>query len=97
MCVEVISYCAIFTNAFLLLIVKQKDYYFIAFSILTLNVIALLIAYINDKLKEKVGFNCSSLLIIQTSHFRSQKSHMHYMSCHGMNSHRKKGCSFSLR
>lgn len=54
MCVELMSAFAIFMNAFIVLIVKQKEHYFIAFAILLSNFIALVVAFINDKLKEKV-------------------------------------------
>lgn len=42
-----------------MLIVKQKELYFIACSVLMLNVIALGIVYINNILKEKVSFSCT--------------------------------------
>lgn len=54
MCFEVLSFFSIFTNAFLVLIVQQKEHYVLACNVLVLNVVTLGVAYINDVLKEKV-------------------------------------------
>uniref|UniRef100_A0A336M758 Odorant receptor n=1 Tax=Culicoides sonorensis TaxID=179676 RepID=A0A336M758_CULSO len=52
MCLEIISIATIFCNAFILLIVKKTEHYFIAWGIMTFNLNALGIAYINEKFKD---------------------------------------------